>query len=298
MKPKIIITGSSGFIGKYFKSKLSDEFKIVDYSLRYKKYQSLILESHSVIHMAGIAHDLKGKYSYEDYYESNYKLTKQVFDAFLNSSSKIFIYFSSVKAVEDSFNSVITESISPNPKTFYGKTKLLSEKYILSKTVSNSKKVFILRPCMVHGPNNIGNLNLLFNMSKLGFPWPLAKYKNKRSFCSIDNLLFVVKELLINKNIKSDIFNVADDKSISTNDLIKLIFKFLNKKPRLWKVPRFLINKLVFFGDYLKLPLNSETFDKLTKSYEVSNDKIKNKLSIKLMPVSIKRGLLKTFKSF
>lgn len=48
--------------------------------------------------------------------------------------------------------------------THYGKSKLLAEQYILSKTIPNGKRVYILRPCMIHGTGNKGNLNLLYKI--------------------------------------------------------------------------------------------------------------------------------------
>ena len=83
---------------------------------------------------------------------------------------------------------------------------------------------------MIHGPNNKGNLNLLYKIVKRGMPWPLGNFKNQRSFCSIDNLSFIIKELIKNNNVKSGIYNVSDDETISTNELINLISSVLNKK--------------------------------------------------------------------
>jgi nucleoside-diphosphate-sugar epimerase len=56
-----------------------------------------------------------------DYYESNTKLTEEVFDAFLASKAKTFITLSTVKAVVDEVNDVLTEESLPNPKTQYGR---------------------------------------------------------------------------------------------------------------------------------------------------------------------------------
>lgn len=298
MKPKVIITGSSGFVGGNLKKYLSGFFKIIDLSLRYSNNQVINLDCYAVIHLAGIAHDFSNKYTYDDYFKSNFKLTEQLYDSFLKSNSKIFIYVSSVKAVADKCKNKLNEDTEPNPKSFYGKTKLLSEKYIHQKKIPSNKKVFILRPCMLHGRNNKGNLNLLYKLCKYSFPWPLGNYNNKRSFCSINNFCFVVDRILKDKNIKSGLFNVSDDYSFSTNELIRLMYKFRNKKPVILKIPKFLIKISVSIGDLLKLPLNSQSFSKLTESYEVSNKKIKKNLGIKNMPLSFEDGLKLTLRYF
>lgn len=62
--------------------------------------------------------------------------------------------------------------------------------------MQRDKRVYILRPCMIHGPGNKGNLNLLYNVVRKGIPWPLGDFENKRSFTSIDNLCYVVEGLL------------------------------------------------------------------------------------------------------
>ena len=174
---------------------------------------------------------------------------------------------------------------------------MLAEEYILSKQIPSGKRVYILRPCMIHGPGNKGNLNLLYKMVSNGFPWPLGAFDNMRSFCNIDNLCFIINELIQNENIPSGIYNVADDEPLSTNDLIKLISISQNKKYKIWKVPVSLIKLFSKLGDLFKLPLNSERLSKLTETYIVSNAKIKTVIN-KPLPFTAKEGLMKTLNSF
>jgi len=220
-----------------------------------------------------------------------------VFDAFLASDAKVFITLSSVKAVADEVKGELSEEQIPNPITHYGKSKLLAEQYILSKEISGGKRVYILRPCMIHGPGNKGNLNLLYKIVSKGIPWPLGTFNNQRSFCCIDNLIFIFSELIEREDIPSGIYNVADDETVSTNELIEIIALSQNKKPKIWHFSKSLIERIAKFGDTLNLPLNTERLHKLTSSYMVSNEKIKNILG-KPLPDSSKDGLLKTFKSF
>ena len=288
----IFITGSSGFIGTNLKSSFNK------YSFcSFNKGENIIINSPVVIHLAGKAHDTNKTSISKDYYESNTELTKQVFDSFLKSNAKVFIMISSVKAVADSIKGLLYEDHIPNPQTHYGKSKLLAENYILSKKISKSKRFYILRPCMIHGPGNKGNLNLLYNIISKSFPWPLGAFENNRSFCSIDNLLFVINEFIINEKIESGIYNVADDDPLSTNEIISLISKTLNKKPLIWKMPKSIIHLLAKIGDKIKFPLNSEKLKKLTESYLVSNKKLIDSLG-KNLPLKSEEGMTKTFKSF
>lgn len=262
----------------------------------------------AIIHLAGKAHDTKNQLAAQEYFDINTGLTQKIFDFFLKSSAKKFIFFSSVKAAADSvIGNVLTEDVIPTPKGPYGESKIKAEEYILSKLkVENGelrvpgqgeKKVYILRPCMIHGPGNKGNLNLLYNVVKKDFPWPLGDFENHRSFTSIDNLCYVINELLV-RNIPSGVYHMADDEALSTNELISIMCEAIGQKPHIWKVNKGLIEKSAGLGTLLHLPLNIDRLRKLTENYVVSNSKIKQALDIDRMPVTAREGLIKTIQSF
>jgi nucleoside-diphosphate-sugar epimerase len=301
-----IITGNKGFVGSNLEKYLIlQKKKIIGVSRNPSaseiNYENLNLEKRksikSFIHLAGKAHDLKKTSEDKDYFEVNTELTKRLFDQFLVSDCEIFIYMSSVKAVADVVDGVLIEDIIPNPKTVYGKSKLAAEVYILSKKIPKNKRVYILRPCMIHGPNNQGNLNLLYSFISKGIPYPFGKYINKRSFVSVDNLCFIINELIDNTKIESGIYNIADDVSLSTIDLVKIMSKVLNKPIRILKLPILFIRFTAKIGDFLPIPINSERLLKLTENYEVSNLKIKKAIQKKI-PLSSTEGIKKTITSF
>jgi nucleoside-diphosphate-sugar epimerase len=293
----VVITGISGFVGHNLQEYLKVSHDLKPLSVRYKSNQQFDLEADAVIHLAGKAHDLKKVANALDYYESNFELTKQLFDAFLNSEASIFIFMSTVKAVADKVDGILTEKTIANPKTHYGIAKHKAEEYILSKELPEGKRVYILRPCMIHGPGNKGNLNLLYQLVAKGLPWPLGDFQNERSFLSIENLCFVIQELLDNMGIPSGIYQVSDDVSLSTNELIKLLSISLDKKNTVLNIPASWIRAVAKLGDHLHLPLNSERLQKLTENYVVSNQKIVKAIG-KPLPIQSNEGLLKTFKSF
>ena len=202
-----------------------------------------------------------------------------------------------VKAIADEVDGELSEEVIPNPITYYGKSKLLAEQYILSNPIPKGKRVYILRPCMIHGPGNKGNLNLLYSMVSKGIPWPLGIFENSRSYLSIENLCFIVKELIDREDIPSGVYNVADDVPLSTNEVVKMIGESKGKKAKISNINMNIIQVLAGIGDVFKLPLNSERLQKLTESYVVSNAKIKEALG-KQLPFSSKEGLIKTFQSF
>ena len=150
---------------------------------------------------------------------------------------------------------------------------------------------------MIHGPGNKGNLNLLYNVVKKGIPYPLGAFENKRSFTSIGNLSFIITQL-IEKEISSGTYNVADDEPLSTNELIALMAQTLKKPNRTWKLNKSFLQLCAKAGTLLHLPLNTARLQKLTESYVVSNEKLKQALGITRMPVTARDGLRKTLKSF
>lgn len=306
---RILITGSNGFVGTNLYEAFHMDFQLYGLDInsysRFSKNQLLnwnelkkIPDVDIIIHLAGKAHDTENATDEEEYFNINVGLTKKIFSYFLKSGAEKFIFFSSVKAVTDEVKGAfLTEEDMPLPQTPYGKSKLEAEKYLLSHILPPKKRLYILRPCMIHGPGNKGNLNLLFNLVKKGIPYPLGAFQNQRSFTSIENLNFVIKQL-IEKDIPSGVYQMADDETISTNEIIRQIAISREKKERIWKINKGLIKTLVKIGDLFHLPLNNERLKKMTESYVVSNRKIKNALGIDEMPVTAIDGMKFTLSSF
>jgi len=294
---KITITGISGFVGKNLSEFLMSEgLDVTGLSLRGN--WSFPKNADAVIHLAGKAHDTSNTSDAEEYFKINRDLTIQLFDDFLKSDCKDFFYFSTVKAVADTLDETLIENYSPDPKTPYGKSKLEAENYLLKQNLPFGKRLFIIRPCMIHGTGNKGNLNLLYKIVEKGLPWPLASFHNERSFLSIDNLNFLILRMLEKPNTESGIYNFSDDYPISTNQLVSLISDSFGRKNSLMKFPKSVITTFAKIGDILHLPINSERLRKLTENYVVSNSKIKKELGMEKLPFNTEEGLTKTIKSF
>ncbi len=308
---KILITGVHGFVGSNLVKALSKEHLIYGldiispikegvrftFSWDYLDKPGEIPEVDAIIHLAGKAHDTKNEAAADVYFKVNTELTKKIFDYFLASkTAKKFIFFSTAKAAADKVEGVLTEDVVPSPVGPYGESKIAAEKYIQEHLVAD-KQVYILRPCMIHGPGNKGNLNLLYGVVKKGIPWPLGAFENRRTFTSIENLNFVIEGLLT-KDVPTGIYNMGDDEALSTNELIEEICKSLGKKAHIWKLPKGLMSGIAKIGGALHLPLDSERLRKLTENYISSNEKIKKALGVERMPVDAREGLKVTLESF
>lgn len=257
----------------------------------------------AIVHLAGKAHDTKNQAAAEVYFKVNRDLTIKIFDYFCSHPEiKKFVFFSTAKAAADRVDGVLTEDVVPSPVGPYGESKIAAENYILSCMRDNpdafaGRGVYIFRPCMIHGPGNKGNLNLLYNVVRKGIPWPLGAFENRRTFTSVENICFAVNGVLT-KVVESGIYNMGDDEALSTNELIEEICKSLGKKAHIWRLPKGLMFFMARLGGWLHLPLDSERLRKLTEDYVASNAKIKRALGVARMPVDARAGLKVTLESF
>ena len=314
---RILITGVHGFVGSNLVEALKgnniiyglDIVAPVKDGIRftfpwdYLDKEGEIPQIDAIIHLAGKAHDTKNQAEAEVYFKVNRDLTIKIFDYFCaHPDIKKFVFFSTAKAAAEKVDGILTEDVVPSPVGPYGESKIAAEEYILNtmKNCTNEFKdrgVYIFRPCMIHGPGNKGNLNLLYNVVKKGIPWPLGAFENRRTFTSVENICFAVNGVL-SKDVESGIYNMGDDEALSTNELIEEICKSLGKKAHIWRLPKGLMNGVAKFGGWMHLPLDRERLRKLTESYVSSNAKIKKALGVEKMPVDAREGLKVTLTSF
>ena len=283
---KFLITGAYGFVGtnlcKYLVSKghechaldipaaKRDDVPYVSFYTWDELDKLPVVDA--VVHLAGKAHDLKKVASEQSYFDINVGLTEKIFAA---AKTTRFIYFSSSKADANG--------------NAYGRSKLAAEQFLNGRAI-------VLRPAMIHGPGNKGNLNLLWGIARRGLPWPLAAFESKRSFTSIANICAAVEALC--ERGENGIYPIADDEMISTNRLIELIAETCGKRAKLWRVPKGVMRMVAKIGDVLHLPLNTERIVKLTEDSFVNNSHLKGQLGWNRMPIRAEEGLRRTLRSF
>lgn len=297
---KIILFGGSGFIGKNVMKKFPKN-SIVPISLRTDEWKNnLPSEAEVFINLIGKAHDHEGRASYADYYEANVELTKQIFSEFFKSKAQLLIHISSIAALEELESPYpLKEEDFNNPLSHYGKTKREAEVWLLNQHLPKEKKIIILRPPLVHGEGDKGNLGLLYKFISKGIPYPLSAFENSRSFLSMDNFIFFLKEIINNQDkLDSGIYHIADDEVLSTKKILYIIKRVENKKIIDLYIPPIVIKVLARIGDFSPFPLNTKRLKKMTSNLEVSNQKIKSVLEIKKLPISAEKGIEITIKSF
>jgi len=321
----LLFTDIQGFVGSILVSALKEHHSIYGLDIVpleregvLKTYSwnelELLPAVDTIIHLADKVHETNPPdHIHSEYFDINTELTKTIFDYFLQSNAKQFIFFSSVKAAADRVEGdyltedVVSKSIDP-----YGDSKIAAEKYIWSKgkryTIHGSphleargwgkdKRVYIFRPCMINGLDKKEDLNLLYKFVNKGIPYPFGAFDNKRSFLNIENLTYIVEKFIL-QNPPSGIYHLADDEAISTNELIELIAQSKCKKAKILHLNKVFIKVIAKIGDYTRLHVNSDRLKKLTENYVVSNRKMKHALRIERLPFDVKEGLIKTLKTF
>lgn len=313
MDKKILITGISGFIGTNLKKYLKDEAQLKMYGSSRNKESIEHLagdleavfsddeifegeqEFDSYVHLSGKVYNIREKSNDDEYFQANYEMTKKLFDTFVaDSRATNFIFLSTIHVLTEEPEMELDESYVPQPFTPYGKSKFMAEQYIQDNCPAG-KNYYILRSSMIHGPGNKGNLNLLYNLVRFGIPYPVGAYNNKRSFVSIENLCFILKEL-ISRNVEPGLYHIADDEPTYTHDLVRKIAETTGKKGRIWNINPVFLETMAKVGNNIPFFINEHRLKKLTGDFIVSNKKIKKALD-KPLPISSDEGLNKTLNS-
>lgn len=294
---KTSILGASGFIGQHLLKKITQSHAV---SLRDESWRDQLVESEILVNLVGKAHDHQGTATEADYWNANVKLTQEIYHAFVASNAKLLIHVSSLAALEEFDSDVpLTEKDPCRPVSWYGKSKREAEKWLLDQQLPIGKKVLIIRPPMVHGEGDKGNLGLLYKLISKGIPYPLSSFDNSRSFISIENFCFFIEKMIVgSEEMKTGIYHVADDEALSTKEIIHIIQRVTGRKTINLALPKALVQFVARLGDSIPIPINTKRLKKLTGSLVLSNAKIKSALAITNLPYSAAEGLEKTIRSF
>jgi nucleoside-diphosphate-sugar epimerase len=290
----ILITGATGFIGSHLLPQLEQKNYEITITLR---TSSLTLDHHKqihienidnqtnwqnalentdvVIHMGARAHILKESVANPEaeFDRINHQGTVNLVRQSIKAGVKHFIFLSSIGAVTTLSDTIIDEYSPCNPDTPYGKSKLKAETGI-EKLCENSTMTWtILRPTLVYGVNNPGNMERLLALTTKGLPLPLGSIQNFRSLVYVGNLVDAIATCIDHPNAKNQTFIVSDGEDLSTPELIRRIGKAMNKTPLLLPIP----SSLIKIGT--QLLGKGEVGDRLLGSLQVDSSKIQQVLN-------------------
>ena len=294
----IVLTGTTGYIGqnltKYFNSKSKKNKSI---SLRFQNWHKMMpLETETIIHLAAINLNPQDSAFDEEYFRVNTELTAKLFRYFLNSNAKTFIFLSTTELI-DKHISEVTEDAKVNPTNPFLQSKLDAEQFILKQDLPEGKRAIILRVAPVYGRETKSTLHDTFSFCKR-FPWFFGVFDTKQSFCNIDNLTEIIAQIAENTSVSSGIYNVADSDPISSVQLVNWIAEVFDKKAKIIKVPKGILNLFAKIGNMFNWEFNSKKLFELSHSRIIIGNKILAALDKNKMLVDTETAVLNTIEYY
>ncbi|MDA9323418.1 NAD-dependent epimerase/dehydratase family protein [Flavobacteriaceae bacterium] len=276
---KILLTGSSGFLGGYILDFLENE----DYELvkvgRSVKSDIVIdlsinrlskVEVDYVIHVAGKAHVIaKSAEVKEEFFNVNYVGTNNLLRGLDVTKLQSIIFISTVAVYGKETGELIDEKSPLNGNTPYALSKIQAEQSIIDFGITNNIKTVVLRLPLVSGKNPLGNLGAIIKAIKKGYYFRIGKGHAKKSIIAAADVANLIPELFD----LNGIYNLTDTYHPMISEIDSIIAKKFNKKIKI--IPIYLAKFIAKIGDIFYIfPFNSSKFDKLTKNLTFSNKKL------------------------
>ncbi len=275
---RLLLTGSSGFIGSYFQSNYSDKYDIKTFSFLNDDLESLDLgEIDVIVHLSALVHQMGGA-AKEEYQRVNVDNTLALAQKAKQSGVKQFVFMSSIKVYGEENDSPYTETTECKPVDDYGVSKLEAENR-LREMADESFTVSILRTPIVYGKRVKANILNLVKLVDRVPVLPFGGIDNRRSMVYIGNLCDMIDR--ISESESGGVFLAGDDQPVSTTELIEIIAKARGRKVTLLKLP--------LFPQLLKT-VKPSFYKRLYKSLEVDNDWTKKVLGFENR-VSTEKGI-------
>lgn len=306
----VLVTGGSGFIGGHLVSKLPQQRRAINLAVRHNflntknlpvkvtqvgeidqttDWGTALNGVDVVIHLAARAHQLNDQATNPEaeFQRINCEGTKNLAKQAIAAGVKHFIFISSIGAMATLSEQILTEQTVCNPDSPYGRSKLKAEEALIELCKGSPMTWTILRPTLVYGPGNPGNMERLLKLVNKGLPLPFGAFKNQRSLLYVDNFVDAIITCIDHPNAKNQIFILSDGEDLSTPDLIRRIAKSLGKPANLLPISS---NLLKLVG---QITGKSDAIARLLGSLQVDSSKIRQMLDW-TPPYTVDQGLQAT----
>ncbi len=258
----------------------------------------------TIIHLAARAHILQDDAldPEAEFLKVNTLGTSNLVKQAIQANVKHFIFISSIGAITTLSDKILTENSICQPETPYGKSKLKAEKDLIELAKNSHMAWTILRPTLVYGQGNPGNMERLMKLVQRKLPLPFGAINNRRSFVYVGNLVDAITTIIIHPNAANQTFIISDGEDLSTPQLIHQIANCLESPCSLLPVPLSLLKLIGYMGDGIEqvrqkpFIINSSTIDRLSGSLWVDSSKLRHTLNWQ-PPYTFEQGLKETFQN-
>jgi UDP-glucose 4-epimerase len=267
---RILITGATGFVGKYTTKALLDrghrltlivrdidscpsgwrrncDINIISgIDLASPDIPEAILKSafadvRTVVHLAGLAHVAKWDRADASalFMRANAEATKKLAHMARANRVSSFIHLSSLAAITaNDSNAIVDDKTANEPVTSYGQSKRMAEQYL---RILWDERAFAvsLRPPLIIGPEAKGNWGLLQALALTALPLPFASVATKRSFVSVQSTAAAIVTLS-GSNWSPDLsgnYCLADPEPLSLPEVVTELRHGMGLSPRLLPCP-------------------------------------------------------------
>jgi nucleoside-diphosphate-sugar epimerase len=304
---KILVTGSSGFVGKSITAALLKQGHSVLAAVRFKansikdaevvvgdingdtSWTAALRDVDVVIHLAARVHVMTEHSAnpLAEFRRINVDGTRHLAECATKAGVKRFVYVSSVKVNGEQTTLPYTELDEPNPQDAYGISKWEAEQALHKISPETGMEVVVVRPPLVYGARVKGNFAQMIKVLAKGIPLPFESVKNLRSFIYVENLVDTLILCATHPKAAGQTYLVSDVQDISTPDLLRKLSSAMGKPAKLLPCSSSLIR---LAGRLLR---KSDQIDKLVGSLQVDSSKIRRELGWE-PPFSLDEGLSAT----
>ena len=243
-----------------------------------------------IVHLASPSEPLRASSddSLAGYRRVNVAGSRRLAQQAARAGARRLVYLSTIKVNgEHTAEHAYTEDDVPRPENAYGISKQEAEQALRDVERETGLEIVVLRPPLVYGPDVKGNFLRLMRLVARGVPLPLGAVANRRSLIYAGNLTHAIVTALDTPSAAGRTYLVSDGEDVSTPELVRMLARALDVKPRLLPVP------LAALGVAAALAGKRAELARLTDSLQVDSSRIRRELAWR-PPVTLAQGLEQT----
>jgi len=302
---RVMVTGANGFVGRKLCRALEEHGYDVRKAVRcspavdevavgdigpFTDWSKALEGTDTVIHLAARVHILQevSKNPLEAFRSVNVLGSEHLARMAVQSGVRRFIYISSISIHGNSTDErPYEEEDYARPHSPYAVSKWEGELALRRIADESDLELVIVRPPLVYGPGVGGNFLRLMRWVDKGWPLPLGRVRNLRSFIGIENLVDLLVRCVEHPRAAGEIFLAADSEDLSTPDLIRRVAHYLERPAHILPFPVGMLRAISSVAGM------NDVVDRLCNSLQVSTTKASNLLGW-LPTVSFDEGLADT----